>query len=61
MALQVPSSNAVTAFLYLPQRSAGHYPAARVSAARPYVDDIIGISDNVKVMLDDNDRVACVH
>ena len=38
-------------------RAFGHDSAATLAAIRPDVDDVVGILDEVEVVLDDNDRI----
>ena len=43
------------------RRAADDQSAAAIAALRAKVEDIVSGLDNVQIMLDDNDRVACVH
>ena len=57
---QKPPCDAVFVFADLLGRSAGDDAPAGVSAARSHVDDIIGVADDVEVVLDhDHRRAAC--
>ena len=52
------------AFIYLFDFSrcpTGHDSAAFLSAARAHVDDVISIFNDIKIMLDDNDRRPMVN
>ena len=59
--LQILSRYAAFVFLYFVGRSARHDTAPPgVSAARTHVDDIVGVSDDIQIMFDDDDRRAIV-
>ena len=57
---EIPPRDAGLIFPDLLRCAAGDDPAARVSAAGAHIDDIVGVSDHVKVMLDDDDGRAVV-
>ena len=42
------------------RRACCHDAAAALAAARPHVDDIVRVADDIKVVFDDNDRCAVV-
>ena len=58
--LKISSGDAFGACADVLRRAAGDDHAARVPAAGTHVDDIVGIADHVKIVLDDHDRCAVV-
>ena len=57
-ALQIPPRYTRRVRPDLIRRSLRHDPAARVSAARPHINDVVGIPDHIQIMLNDDDGRA---
>ena len=55
------SGNAVGIFLYFLRRSDGYDLSACFTAARAHIDDVIGFSNHIKVMFDDDDSSTVVY
>lgn len=49
-----PAGNAFPGCLYLFRRAGCDYAAAFLAASWTHVDDVVGIADDVQVMLDDD-------
>lgn len=54
--LQETASQAVLRLPDLVRAAGGDNPPAFGTTARPHVNDIVGVSDDIQVMLDDYDR-----
>ena len=59
--LNISPSHAFLVFPNLLWGSAGNDPATNFSAARAHIDDVVGVSNPIKVMFDDDDSGAVVY
>ena len=59
--LNISPSHAFLVFPNLLRDSAGDDSSTGFSAAGAHIDDVVGVSDHIKVMFDDNDSGAVVY